>query len=166
MFLHTVVFFAATPPFDVTDVIKRQAVPQIKSGQYPPIYSKNHRSAFLQKPFTLRTGYKDTLLGWCEKTFQPSLLVEKTHGTTGQKYRIVPMVMSSLAGEGVVYSFRVLSCKSIGMFYLYLLFALDTDSGLPLYRPYDREELAVFHPSSELSLMTFDSNGERKHFRL
>lgn len=87
-----------TPPFDLTDTIQRQAVPQIKSGQFPPVYSKNHGSVFLNKEFTLRKGYKDTLLGWCSKTFQPSLLVEKTHGVTGNKYRIVPMVMPSLAG--------------------------------------------------------------------
>ena len=86
------------PPFEVDDVIACQGVPAIKSGQIPPIYAKNHRAVFMNKPFTIRTGYKDTLLGWCEKTFVGSLLEEKTHGTTGVKYRVLPITMRSLAG--------------------------------------------------------------------
>ena len=157
------------PPFDVTDTIQRQAVPQIKSGQVPPVYSRNHRSAFLNKAFTLRQGYKDTLLGWCSKTFKPSLLVEKTHGVTGHKYRIVPMTMPSLAGVFAIIKktlcFGICMCIcnvmcGCGCGYVYAY----VDAGLPLYRDYDAEERAVFVPATEFRLKTFFSNGVRESF--
>ena len=131
----------ATPPFDVTEAIELQAVPRIKSGQVPQVYSPNHRSAFLNKPFILRKGdgevYADTLIGWCEKTFLPSLLVERTHKTTGVKYNTVPIALPSLAA-----------------------------AGLPLYPAYDDHERAVFTPATTFYLKTFTSNGARQRFIL
>ena len=88
----------ASPAFDVSEVIADQGVPMIKSGQLPRVYSRNHAAAFLKRRFTLRKGNKKTLPEWCQETFVPSLLKERTHGKTGEKYSIVPAVLPSLKG--------------------------------------------------------------------
>ncbi len=105
-----------------------QGVPAIKSGQMPVMYSANHGSAFLNKEFTLTTGYLDTLIGW-SRNFKESCLVNKVHGVTGQNYKVVSRVLPSLV-----------------------------EAGLPLYPEYDDTEKNVLVPSNRFSLRTFASS--------
>ena len=85
-----------------------------------------HARCFLNKPFTLRTGYSDTLIGWSTKTFVPSLLTTKVHGTTGERYKLVKQYLPSLK-----------------------------DAGLRMYRDYDDDERAVLRPGTAFKLRTF-----------
>ena len=121
-----------TPPFDYADAIVSQGVPVLKSGQKVPLYAANHGSCFLNKDFTLVTGYRDSLIGWSAKTFVPCMLEEKVHGTTGQRYRVVRRFSKSLA-----------------------------ELRLPMYPHYAPEETAIFTPGTSFALRTFASEDPR-----
>ena len=96
-----------------------------------------HGSCFLRKPFTLRTGYRDTLIGWSAKTFVPQLLTCKVHGVDGSSYTVVKRFLPSLKA-----------------------------AGLPLYRDYDEVERAILAPATRFRLRTFADPGTRTEFRL
>lgn len=96
----------SSPLFDVSEVIRKQGVPFLPSGQAPPLASKNHFSAFLglgdpPKRFKLPDGTKTTTIEWSEATFKPVCLESRVRGTDGVEYNVVKRVMESLADLGL-----------------------------------------------------------------
>ncbi len=106
-------------------------MPLIKSGQRPALFAANHGSCFLNKAFTLTTGYQDTLIAWSTKSFHPSMLTRKVHGTTGKEYTIVKRFAPSLV-----------------------------EAGLPLYPEYDDVERGILVPGRVFSLRTYTSDAK------
>lgn len=84
--------------FDVTSVIAQQGVPRLPSNQEPPMYSLNHQSFFLNRPFQPRPdankeNEKVTLIQWCQNTFRPQLL---TRNLDGERGLLLPRSLRSL----------------------------------------------------------------------
>ena len=71
------------PLIDYTDVWEDGVAPMLPSYQQPAMYSSNHRSAFLHKPFLSNgkgSAVIDGLTGW-SKQWKPSLLKKCTTNT-------------------------------------------------------------------------------------
>ena len=76
-------------------------LPTIPSGQKPPMYSSNHGSNFLYKPFSVNPKMKPksdilkigSLIEW-SKQFRNDLLETKIHGRTKEKYDIIPRYLT------------------------------------------------------------------------
>lgn len=85
---------------NIPEVIRKQGVPLLPSGQKPPLYSMNHQSAFLMKPFKALPDYTvQGLSHWSSDTFKENLLVTKTVGSglnKGMSYTVVPRYLKSL----------------------------------------------------------------------
>ena len=56
--------------------LKTQAILPLGSGQLPPMFSLNHRSAFLHKDFkpVNDINQKVSLISWSNNTFKPHIL--------------------------------------------------------------------------------------------
>jgi hypothetical protein len=67
-----------SPLFDIDDVIEHGGVPRIPSGQLPPMYSKNHYSAFVS---TTSSRWRE----WGHNTFQENCLFERN--SSGYAYK-------------------------------------------------------------------------------
>lgn len=86
---------------DYTKVFEDGAVPLLPSGQIAPLYSPNHGSAFIEKPFcSAGKGSKkcDGLIGW-SRQFRKEFHVQKIRGSGPKK--------------GVGYSVVARRCKSL-----------------------------------------------------
>lgn len=60
--------------------IINQAVPRIKSGQIPDIYTKMHGVCFKNKPFHIAPGVRLSLDEWLERTFRfPEQISDRVH---------------------------------------------------------------------------------------
>ena len=86
------------------NIILDQAVPCLGGGMFPPMYSSNHTSYFLAKPFqVIPDKYKASLVTWSADTFNEKCLApskmytstQKEH-TQGSTYQIVDRHMHSL----------------------------------------------------------------------
>ena len=105
------------PLFD-SDYLQRsvfddQAIPRLPSFQFPPMYSSNHGSCLLGLPREMGvTTLRDTMrlpgqatktnpIKWSLATFHEPWLVDRVHGKTGMKYRLVHRFMPSLKEGGV-----------------------------------------------------------------
>jgi len=68
-------------------VVRTLGVPRLPSGQIPPMYSANHGSAFLKKPFRPRNrnGETTSLLDWLQDSF-----VDEVKQRFAGKNRVMP----------------------------------------------------------------------------
>jgi hypothetical protein len=92
------------PPFDLA--LEDQGVPQIKSGQRPTMFSKNHRSGFLNKQWTYAASHKTNLIEWSRDAFRPGDLEHitgKTGASAGVQFDLVPEVFPSLVSKGIAF---------------------------------------------------------------
>jgi len=72
-----------SPAFKNDQIITKQGVPKLPSGQTPPMYAALHW-----------TNWIDQLVKWSNETFDPKLLV--TRERAGKKVTTIPRFMSSL----------------------------------------------------------------------
>ena len=79
-------------------VVRDLDVPMLPSGQMPPMYSKNHASAFKNRPFSPRglNNESTTLMEWIKNSFRDSVLNE-----LGEKGLFSGRIMGSLASYGL-----------------------------------------------------------------
>lgn len=102
---------------NMKQILMDQGCPLLPSGQSVPMYSANHQSCFLEKSFLIKpsTGYKDTLIGWSEKTFHPDLLISRKHSAKGYTYKVIPRFMKSLKELGLT-MYPAYTSQEINMF--------------------------------------------------
>jgi hypothetical protein len=111
------------------NIIADQAVPCLGGGMQPPMYSSNHLSYFVAKPFIIIPNiYKENMVTWSSETFKDECLSEQKSYTETQKknvmngsktYRIVEKHMRSLKH----YNF-------------------------PLYPEYSSDEMTIYKPTA------------------
>lgn len=102
---------------DFNQRIKEQAIIPLPSGQLPPVYSANHGSLFLRRPFSVIPGEPtlESTIQWSNNTFLPKLLIQKPAKGDNPAYKIIPRFMKSLEA-----------------------------TNLPKYPPYTKEELRIY----------------------
>tara|TARA_B110000977_G_C11087276_1_gene495167 strand:- start:4098 stop:5021 length:924 start_codon:yes stop_codon:yes gene_type:complete len=81
------------PLFDNNEIIAKQGVPKLPSGQMPPIYSINHLTIFMKKSFGKYEGLED----YCNQTFKPEILMNFYSKKNETNHRICPRIMPSLS---------------------------------------------------------------------
>jgi hypothetical protein len=82
-----------SPLFDKNEIFDKQSVPQIPSGQYPPIYSINHLTLFMNRPFTKYENLQD----YSAQNFHPEILKQFYSKKNKTYHTICPRVLPSLA---------------------------------------------------------------------
>ena len=94
---------------DIEQMLRDQAVIPLPSGQLPPLYSANHRSCFLRKPFNpIRDDkkFKVSTMQWSDETFKKkgpsgvSLFQYFPPRNGKESYKLVSSHMKSLKKYG------------------------------------------------------------------
>lgn len=86
-----------TPLFDNKEIIAKQGVPALPSGQMPPMYSINHLTIFMKKQFGKYEGLED----YCSQTFKAGILIEFLSKKNKTIHKICPRIMPSLQEMGL-----------------------------------------------------------------
>jgi len=86
---------------NMMDLLRKQAIIPLGSGDKPAMYAANHGSFFLRKQFkpVSNMPHKVNLIEWSKNTFKPETMVNKTGGD-GRKYTIVNRFLESLDDYG------------------------------------------------------------------
>lgn len=112
---------------DIEQMLRDQAVIPLPSGQLPPLYSANHRSCFLRKPFCpIRDDkkFKVSTMQWSDETFKKtgpsgvSLFQYFPPRNGKESYKLVSRHMKSLKKYG-----------------------------FPMYKEYSNEEIELYKPN-------------------